>query len=448
MFLSNYWMGIKMKIAVILGTRPEIIKMAPVIDEIEKNDSECVLIHTGQHYDIEMSKQFFIDLKLKLPDYNIGIGSNTALKQISIIISELEEILTKEKVDVVLVQGDTNAVLAGSLAANKLRIPVGHVEAGLRSFDKNMPEETNRILADSCTKLFFVPTETTALNLQNEGFNHNDIHITGNTIVDACFRHKDIAEEKSKIKDEIIFDEYIALTMHRAENVDNPDRLRSIVEALVNIDENIVFPVHPHTKKSLTELDLYDKLANCENIQITKPLGYLDFLYMISHSKLILTDSGGLQEEAITLSIPCITLRYNTERPETISAGGNILAGTTSSQISKNINMILEDREVYESMSNAVNPYGDGTSSKRIYDIIRSYYDKNSLDVTSFDEITDFKGYYMRHVTEDVTVESYESLHEGHIIEEIFDDGTPVYIDNNLNLKNKDIVVKEFSKVE
>lgn len=441
-------MGIKMKIAVILGTRPEIIKMAPVIDEIKKNNSECVLIHTGQHYDLEMSKQFFIDLDLKLPDYNIGIGSNTALKQVSIIISELEEILSNEKVDIVLVQGDTNAVLAGSLAANKLKIPIGHVEAGLRSFDKNMPEETNRILADNCTKLFFVPTEITALNLQNEGFNHKDIHITGNTIVDACFRHKDIAKKKSKIKDELIFDEYIALTMHRSENVDNPDRLRSIVEALIKLDENIVFPVHPHTKKSLNELGLYDMLANCDNIQITKPLGYLDFLYMISHSKLILTDSGGLQEEAITLNIPCITLRYNTERPETISAGGNILAGTTSKQISKNINRILENEDVYERMCNATNPYGDGTSSSRIYNIIKNYYDENLLNISSFDEITDFKGYYMKHVTEDVTVKTYESLHEGHIIEEIFDNGIPVYIDDNLSLKNKHIVVKEFSKVE
>lgn len=437
-----------MKIAVILGTRPEIIKMAPVIDEINKNDSECVLIHTGQHYDIEMSKQFFIDLELKLPDYNIGIGSNTALRQISIIISELEEILAKEEVDIVLVQGDTNAVLAGSLAANKLKIPVGHVEAGLRSFDKNMPEETNRIIADNCTKLFFVPTETTALNLQNEGFNHNDIHITGNTIVDACFRHKDIAIEKSKVKEDIIFDEYIALTMHRAENVDNPDRLRSIVEALVNIDENIVFPLHPHTKKSLTELDLYDRLAGCKNIQIMKPLGYLDFLYMISHSKLILTDSGGLQEEAITLNIPCITLRYNTERPETITAGGNILAGTTSKEIGKNIKRILDNEDVYEKMSNAVNPYGDGTSSSKIYDIIKRYHDENSLNVRSFDEITDFKGYYMKHVDEDITVKSYESIHQGHIIEEIFDDGVPVYIDDDLNLKDKSIVVKEFSKAE
>ena len=434
-----------MKIAVILGTRPEIIKMAPVIDQINRNGCECILIHTGQHYDVEMSKQFFIDLDLQLPDYNIGIGSNTAIKQISIIISELEEILTRECVDIVLVQGDTNAVLAGSLAANKLKIPVGHVESGLRSFDKNMPEETNRILADGCTKLFFVPTVETALNLQHEGFNHDDIYITGNTIVDACFRHKDIAEEKSNLKDKINFEEYIVLTMHRAENVDNPDRLRSIVDALMDIDENIVFPMHPHTKKSLTDLDLYDKLAGCDNIQITKPLGYLDFLYLVIHSKLILTDSGGLQEEAITLDIPCITLRYNTERPETITAGGNILAGTTSSQISRNIKRILNDEDTYNRMKSAVNPYGDGKSSARIYEIIKKYHDADTLNIRCADEITDFKGYYMKHIDEDTTVEEYESSNRGHVIDEVFDNGRPVFVEKSLNLKNKDIIVKEFS---
>ena len=436
-----------MKIAVILGTRPEIIKMAPVIDQINKNNSECVLIHTGQHYDIEMSKQFFIDLELQLPNYNIGIGSHTALKQISTIISQLEEILTKEKVDIVLVQGDTNAVLAGSIAANKLKIPIGHVEAGLRSFDKNMPEETNRILADDCTKLFFVPTKETALNLQNEGVNHKDIHITGNTIVDACFRHKDIAQKKSKIKEEIIFDEYLTLTMHRAENVDNPDRLKSIVESLVNLEENIVFPIHPHTKKSLMNLDLYDSIKECKNIQITKPLGYLDFLYLVSHSKLILTDSGGLQEEAITLNIPCITLRYNTERPETISAGANILAGTTSKEISKNINKILNNKDVYEKMTHCKNPYGDGTSAIQIYNIIKKYHDENRLNLSNFDEITSFKGYYLKHVTENITVGEYESEYPGHIIEQVFNNGDSEYIDEELNLNNKDIIVKEFSTI-
>ena len=248
-----------MKIGIVLGTRPEIIKMAPVIDEIKRNNSELVLIHTGQHYDINMSKQFFIDLDLPLPQYNIGIGSNTAIKQISIIISKLEEILKKEEVDIVLVQGDTNAVLAGALAANKLKIPVGHVEAGLRSFDKNMPEEINRLVADSCSTLYFVPTKETGINLLNEGISHKSIYVTGNTVVDACKRNINLALKNSKIKDEIKFNNYIALTLHRAENVDDDERLINIVNSLINLPYNIVFPIHPHTRKSLEKLDLYKK---------------------------------------------------------------------------------------------------------------------------------------------------------------------------------------------
>ena len=433
-----------MKIAIVLGTRPEIIKMAPVIDEITKNDYECILIHTGQHYDIEMSKQFFEDLNIKVPDYNIGIGSKTAIQQISIIIAQLEEILSEENVDIVLVQGDTNTVLAGALASNKLKIPVGHVEAGLRSFDKNMPEETNRIIADNCSELYFVPTKETAINLQNEGIDHNKIHITGNTIVDACFRHKDIAKEKSMLKEKIIFNEYIALTMHRAENVDDPERLTNIINALLSLDKNIVFPIHPHTRKSLEELDLYEKVVNSNNIQVTNPLGYLDFLYLISNSQLILTDSGGVQEEAITLSIPCITLRYNTERPETITAGGNILAGTTSDEISRNINNILDNPDVYKAMQNASNPYGDGSSSKQILKIIKDSIINDTLNVKKADSITDFIGYKKYSVKNDITVVQYEKINKGHIIEQVFDDENPVCICDDLNLNGMDIIVKIF----
>ena len=433
-----------MKIAIVLGTRPEIIKMAPVIDEITKNDYECILIHTGQHYDIEMSKQFFEDLNIKVPDYNIGIGSKTAIQQISIIIAQLEEILSEENVDIVLVQGDTNTVLAGALASNKLKIPVGHVEAGLRSFDKNMPEETNRIIADNCSELYFVPTKETAINLQNEGIDHNKIHITGNTIVDACFRHKDIAKEKSMLKEKIIFNEYIALTMHRAENVDDPERLTNIINALLSLDKNIVFPIHPHTRKSLEELDLYEKVVNSNNIQVTNPLGYLDFLYLISNSQLILTDSGGVQEEAITLSIPCITLRYNTERPETITAGGNILAGTTSDEISRNINNILDNPDVYKAMQNASNPYGDGSSSKQIIKIIKDSIINDTLNVKKADSITDFIGYKKYSVKNDITVVQYEKINKGHIIEQVFDDENPVCICDDLNLNGLDIIVKIF----
>lgn len=437
-----------MKIGIVLGTRPEIIKMSSIIDEIDKNNDECIIIHTGQHYDKEMSEQFFKDLNLPLPKYNIGIGSNTAIKQISIIISELESILKEEKVDIVLVQGDTNAVLAGALAANKLKIPVGHVEAGLRSFDKDMPEETNRIIADNCSTLFFVPTELTAINLQNEGIDHNSIYVTGNSIVDACYRNLDIAIQKSDISDMIEFEKFIVLTLHRAENVDNHERLENIVNSLINLDYNIVFPIHPHTRKSLEENGLYDKMLNAENIQITKPLGYLDFLFLLSRSSMILTDSGGIQEEAITLNIPCVTLRYNTERPETIAAGGNILAGTQEKEIRENIEKILNNQDIYDKMANAVNPYGDGTTSKQIYEIICENYENNTLNISYSEEILDFEGYYMIKVDENITVREFEEKNRNHIIEQIFNNNLPEYISNETSLKGKTVIVKKFNTKE
>ena len=436
-----------MKIAIVLGTRPEIIKMSPIMDEIINNDDELITIHTGQHYDLEMSKQFFTDLDLPLPNYNIGIGSNTANKQISIIISELEQILLDEKIDIVLVQGDTNTVLAGAITANKLKIPVGHVEAGLRSFDKDMPEENNRIIADTCSNLFFVPTPETAINLQNEGIDHNRIHVTGNTIVDACYRNLDIAIKKSEVKDIIEFDEYIALTLHRAENVDDPERLENIVNSLLNLDYNIVFPLHPHTRKSLENANLYEKIVNSDHIQITKPLGYLDFLYLLSKSSMILTDSGGVQEEAITLNIPCVTLRYNTERPETIHTGGNILAGTGQKEIQSNIEKILNNKDVYNKMADAENPYGDGHSSERILEIIASSNENDTLSIKRSTEIVDFEGYYLKNIDENISVNEFEKKFENHIIEQIFDDGKPVLIEDEMNLKDKTVIVKEFKAI-
>ncbi len=435
-----------MKIGIVLGTRPEIIKMSSIIDEISNSENECIIIHTGQHFDDEMSKQFFIDLKLPLPKYNIGIGSNTAIKQISIIISELEKILIDEKVDIVLVQGDTNAVLAGALAANKLKIPVGHVEAGLRSFDKDMPEENNRILADNCSSLFFVPTKENAINLQNEGINHQMIYVTGNTIVDACKRNLKIAMEKSNIKNILKFEKYIVLTLHRAENVDNPERLRNIVKSLLNIKYNIVFPLHPHTKKSLIENNLYDDILGASHIQITKPLGYLDFLYLLSRSSLVLTDSGGIQEESITLNIPCVTLRYNTERPETVTAGGNILAGTKEKDIKSNIERILNNKEVYEKMVNAINPYGNGDSSTKICSIIHETFKNDSLKIKSSNTIFDFEGYSMKYIDTDISVEEFEKKNRNCIIEQIFYNGLPEFIENKTNLKDKTIIVKKFKE--
>lgn len=379
-----------MKICVILGTRPEIIKMAPVIDEINRRSHELLLIHTGQHYDKEMSDNFFLDLELPKPNYNIHVGSGSHGKQTALMMDGIEDVLISEKPDIVLVQGDTNAVLAGALVAQKLHIPVGHVEAGLRSFDVSMPEEINRMGADCCSHLYFVPTEESAINLALEGYLPKDIFITGNSVVDTCFRNLKIAENSSTIIDDLNLDNLnniITFTMHRAENVDDKQRLQSIIGALMELkDFNIIFPIHPRTKKTLENFGLYKKFESLPHIHITKPIGYLDFLVLISKSIIILTDSGGLQEEAITLNVPALTLRYNTERPETVTAGGNILVGSDKDYILETANKILNNEEFYNNMKNAKNPYGDGNSAVQILDIIEQSYNNGDLSISSPDK--------------------------------------------------------------
>lgn len=434
------------KIAVIIGTRPEIIKMAPVIDEIENRGINYVLIHTGQHYDHEMSDQFFIDLELRKPDYNIGVGSGSHGEQTANMIKGIEDVLIAEQPDLVLVQGDTNAVLSGAIVASKLHIPVGHVEAGLRSYDQSMPEEINREVADVCSKLYFVPTEESALNLLFAGINPEDIFITGNTVVDACIRNLKIAEKKSQIISTPHFHgEIMTLTMHRAENVDNHKRLQNIVDALTELDElTIVFPIHPRTVKNLEKYDLLEKLENKEHIKLIKPVGYLDFLILLSKSKLIMTDSGGLQEEAITLNIPCMTLRYNTERPETVEAGGNILTGADKENIIENVRKIMNNTDLYNKMKNARNPYGDGNSSKKILDAILGLYNDNKLKISVPENIMKKRTRKLIKVNEDIKLRDFEKINDNLRVNIVFEDGNPLYPHDELNLKNKLLLADQF----
>lgn len=413
-----------MKISIVLGTRPEIIKMASIIDEINSRGHELLIIHTGQHYDHEMSDQFFEELELPTPKYNIGVGSLSHGKQTGKMMEGIEEVLIAEKPDIVLVQGDTNAVLAGAIVAAKLHIPVGHVEAGLRSYDDTMPEEINRKAADVCSMFYFVPTEQSAINLSLEGISRDRIYITGNTIVDACFRnlkiakrnlngYKDLSNENrydlTNLSNLLNLDNILTLTMHRAENVDNRKRMNDVVNALVELsDLNIIFPIHPRTRKKMEEFGLYDKLEDLDHVHIIKPLGYLDFLLLLSKSLLILTDSGGLQEEAITLNVPALTLRYNTERPETVTAGGNILVGSNKEAIVKTANKILNDNEFYSKMASARNPYGDGTSGKQILDIIENSFDLKMLEIQTPEDIMSSFLTKMTKVTEEITVAEFE----------------------------------------
>lgn len=429
-----------MKIATILGTRPEIIKMAPIIAEINKRGISQIVLHTGQHYDKEMSDTFFKDLEIPTPDYNIHVGSGSHAKQTGLMMKGIEEILLEEKPDIVLVQGDTNAVLAGALVCAKLHIAVGHVEAGLRSYDVTMPEEINRMAADVCSLMYFIPTYDSAINLLSEGISRKNMFVTGNTVVDACFRHLEIAEkrgfEEESLRDLDIenMDNILTLTMHRAENVDVKERVTSIIEALKELSEmNIIFPIHPRTKNTLKNFGLFDELNNLDHVHIVKPIGYLDFLLLTSKSTLILTDSGGLQEEAITLNVPALTLRYNTERPETVTAGGNILVGSDKKAILENARKILTDEEFAQRMKDAQNPYGQGNAAQKTVDAIEKYYDEGKLNIQAPEDIMNTFTRKMAAIDEDITVSEFEQK-ENALIHMVFDGQNMVFPHDDLNI--------------
>ena len=354
-----------MKTAVILGTRPEIIKMSPVIRELEKRNKDYFILHTGQHYSYNLDKIFFEQLNLPKPKYNLEVGSGSHAEQTGKILIGVEKVLLTESPNVILVQGDTNSVLAGALAATKLHIKIGHIEAGLRSYDRQMPEEINRILTDHCADYLFAPTEKAKAALLGEGIAEERVFVTGNTIVDAIYQNLEIAmvhgngyhELELKPKD------YFLLTLHREENVDNPSRLTAIIQILDEIASSfhstIVFPIHPRTQKRMLEYNLKPK-----NLVIINPLDFLGFLQLENNARLILTDSGGVQEESCILGVPCVTLRDNTERPETLDAGANILAGSYPERIYNCVETMLARTVGWQ------NPFGDGKASERIINII------------------------------------------------------------------------------
>ncbi len=349
------------KIAVILGTRPEIIKMCPIIRACEEKNIDYFILHTGQHYSYLMDQAFFDELELPKAKYNLDVGSGTHAVQTANILTGIETVLLKEKPDIVLVQGDTNSVLAGALAAVKLHIKVGHVEAGLRSFDRSMPEELNRIIADHISDFLYAPTETSRQNLLKEGIPDEKIFVTGNTVADAAYQNLGISKKHFNILSDfgIGTKAYFLATMHRAENVDVKERLRSVLEALQSISGRygmpVIFPMHPRTVKMVKQFDL-----SLAGITVVQPLGYLEFLQLEENARVILTDSGGLQEEGCILGTPCITLRDNTERPETVDAGANVLAGTDTGSIIRLTERTMTDCKTWTS------PFGDGDAGGKI----------------------------------------------------------------------------------
>lgn len=348
-----------MKILTVVGARPQFIKAAAVSNIIRKEHEE-VLVHTGQHYDENMSKVFFQELQIPKPDYNLEIGSGNHGEQTGKMLIDLERIYLKEKPDLVLVYGDTNSTLAGALCASKLLIPVAHVEAGLRSFNMNMPEEQNRILTDHISKLLFVPTATAEANLHNEGINQH-VHNVGDVMFDAVLHFKKLAEKKESILEKISVKsgEYILTTIHRAENTNDINRLKNIIEALNESGKKIVLPLHPRTKKYIEDYNLQFS----DNIKLIEPVGYLDMITLEMNSQKIVTDSGGVQKEAFFMKKPCITMRDETEWVETVKNGWNIVVGTDMDKILNsiiNFKPEMKQRDIF----------GDGKAAYKILNII------------------------------------------------------------------------------
>jgi UDP-N-acetylglucosamine 2-epimerase (non-hydrolysing) len=356
-----------LKTAVVLGTRPEIIKMSPIIRELEDRKDDYFIVHTGQHYSYNLDKVFFDQLELPNAKYNLEVGSGSDAEQTSRILALIEKVFMQEKPAVVLVQGDTNTVLGAALAAAKLNSKVGHVEAGLRSYDRQMPEEINRVLTDHCSEYLFAPTEKTKMILMGEGISESKIFITGNTIVDAIYQNLDRPSSGADILQNFNLrgKDYFLVTIHRQENVDNPARFGSILQGLALLASKhhlpIVYPMHPRSRKMMNKFNLTP-----QNLMLTEPVDFFGFLQLEKHAKLILTDSGGVQEESCILGIPCVTLRDNTERPETLDVGANILSGTLPGDILKCSEIMLNK------LAGWSNPFGDGNAGKRIIEIIHA----------------------------------------------------------------------------
>ncbi len=326
-----------MKIINVVGARPNFMKIAPLMDAYKRLSSiEPVLVHTGQHYDKRMSSLFFDQLGIPQPDINLGVGSASHAVQTAKIMEAFEPVLLEHKPSAVLVVGDVNSTVACGLVAVKLGVKLVHVEAGLRSFDRQMPEEINRVVTDALSDLLFCTEPSGVANLRREGVSDKKVFLVGNVMIDTLLRHKETAEA-STILDELNLTAgaYAAMTLHRPANVDDPEVFAGIIDALevIQKDMPIIFPVHPRTRQNMDSGPLRERLSNMHGLRIMDPLSYLDFLKLLSSARIVLTDSGGIQEETTILGVPCVTIRENTERPVTIDVGTNILGGVRCDSI-------------------------------------------------------------------------------------------------------------------
>ncbi|MBL8148812.1 MAG: UDP-N-acetylglucosamine 2-epimerase (non-hydrolyzing) [Blastocatellia bacterium] len=364
----------KLKIMNIVGARPNFMKIAPIMDEMlkRKDSLESILVHTGQHYDKAMSQTFFQELEIPEPDINLNVGSGTHAEQTARIMLAFEPLVLEKKPDWVLVVGDVNSTLACTLVCSKLGIKVCHVEAGLRSFDRAMPEEINRIVTDALADLLLTPSSDADENLLKEGVAAQKIKLVGNVMIDTLYKQLPKAKKSNILKElELKSDSFAVTTLHRPSNVDDRATLSGIIEALGTISKRlpVVFPIHPRTRERIKQFELNTILDNYPSIRLIEPLGYLDFLQLYSNSKLVLTDSGGIQEETSVLGITCITLRENTERPITVEKGTNRVIGTSKEKIEEEAMKALAS---YSHQEKKI-PFWDGKASSRIVDAIIEY---------------------------------------------------------------------------
>lgn len=357
-----------MKLVTVIGARPQFVKAAPVGRALGAAGHREVLVHTGQHYDREMSQVFFDELGIAPPDVNLEIGSGAHGAQTGAMLARVEEVILAERPDWVLIYGDTNSTLAGALAAAKLHVPVAHVEAGLRSFNRAMPEEINRVVADHLSEALLCPSRTAVENLSSEGITRG-VHLVGDVMYDAVLRFAGVAGERSVVLGELSIEprEYLLATVHRAENTDDPGRLGAILSAFAEIGEIVIFPAHPRTRKMLGERSA-GALRLPANVRLIEPVGYLDMLMLERNARMILTDSGGVQKEAYWLDVPCVTLRDETEWVETLETGWNVLTGTDPARI-----VAAVAKHATPPAGSKPQLYGDGRVAERCVQVLESH---------------------------------------------------------------------------
>jgi UDP-N-acetylglucosamine 2-epimerase (non-hydrolysing) len=358
-----------MKIAAIVGARPNFVKIAPILAELRtrREGHVTTLIHTGQHYDVQMSEAFFADLEIPAPDVNLGVRAASATAQIAEIMVRLEAQFIEDRPDVAMVVGDVNSTVAGALVAVKLGIPVAHVEAGLRSFDRTMPEEVNRVLTDAVSEWLFTTEPSANENLAREGVAASRIHFVGNVMIDALFRSRERAAESTVLERlGVAPGAYAGLTLHRPSNVDTPEALDRVLGAIERIQREIpvVFPVHPRTRQQLERAG--DRRAAMPGLVMAAPLPYLDFVQLMANARCVLTDSGGIQEETTALGVPCLTLRENTERPITVTRGTNRVVGLDPEAIYRTWRVAAERRWPAGELPD----HWDGKAAGRIVDVL------------------------------------------------------------------------------